>query len=50
MTRTDAIGTPDGNGALTYPQFLATANAQVSFSKELHDTLVAAAQNLAPAE
>ncbi|XP_044728335.1 mediator of RNA polymerase II transcription subunit 29 [Chrysoperla carnea] len=50
VTRTDALGTPDGSGTLTYPQFLATANAQVAFAKEVHDTLVAAAQNISPTE
>ncbi|RZC41488.1 Med29 domain containing protein [Asbolus verrucosus] len=35
---------------LTYPQFLATASAQVSYAKEIHDTLVAAAQNISPSD
>ncbi|KAI4470252.1 mediator of rna polymerase ii transcription subunit 29 [Holotrichia oblita] len=47
-TRTESLGMPDNT--LAYPQFLATANAQVSFTKEIHDTLVAAAQNISPSE
>ncbi|XP_063920147.1 mediator of RNA polymerase II transcription subunit 29 isoform X2 [Zophobas morio] len=35
---------------LTYPQFLATASAQVAYAKEIHDTLVAAAQNISPSD
>ncbi|XP_073970421.1 mediator complex subunit intersex [Rhodnius prolixus] len=35
---------------LTYPQYLATVRTQVSFAKELHDMLLAAAQNVTSAE
>jgi mediator of RNA polymerase II transcription subunit 29 len=35
---------------LTYPQFLATASAQVAYAKEIHDTLIAAAQNISPSD
>ncbi|XP_044767027.1 mediator of RNA polymerase II transcription subunit 29 [Coccinella septempunctata] len=35
---------------LSYSQFLATAGSQVSFTKEIHDTLVAAAQNICPSD
>ncbi|KAK9887016.1 hypothetical protein WA026_019943 [Henosepilachna vigintioctopunctata] len=38
------------DSTLTYPQFLATANSQVAFTKEIHDTLVAAAQNISPSD
>lgn len=38
------------DGTLTYPQFLATASAQVAYTKEVHDTLVAAAQNISPSD
>lgn len=36
--------------SLTYPQFLATVGAQVSYTKEIHETLLAAAQNISPSE
>jgi serum response factor/mediator of RNA polymerase II transcription subunit 29 len=35
---------------LTYPQYLATVRAQVSFAKEVHDMLESAAQNMSPGE
>ncbi|EFA01132.1 mediator of RNA polymerase II transcription subunit 29 [Tribolium castaneum] len=35
---------------LSYPQFLATASAQVAYAKEIHDTLIAAAQNISPSD
>lgn len=39
------------DNSLTYPQFLSTVGAQVSYTKELiHDTLVAAAQNICPSD
>ncbi|KAJ9574708.1 hypothetical protein L9F63_008121 [Diploptera punctata] len=47
LTRTDPI---PGQEMLTYPQYLATVRAQVSFAKEVHDMLVGAAQNVAPGE
>lgn len=42
------LAIPDNT--LTYPQFLSTVNAQVAFTKEIHDTLVAAAQNISPSD
>ncbi|GLV43220.1 intersex [Carabus blaptoides fortunei] len=49
-TRMETLpGMPD-TGTLTYPQFLATASAQVAYTKEVHDTLVAAAQNISPSD
>ncbi|XP_066159119.1 mediator of RNA polymerase II transcription subunit 29-like [Euwallacea fornicatus] len=36
--------------SLTYPQFLATVGAQVTYTKEIHETLLAAAQNISPSE
>lgn len=49
-TRMDSVpGMPD-TGTLTYPQFLATVSAQVAYTKEIHDTLVAAAQNISPSD
>nr|CAH7759210.1 unnamed protein product [Callosobruchus chinensis] len=47
-TKTESIGLNDNT--LTYPQFLATAGAQVAYTKEIHDTLVAAAQNISPSD
>lgn len=40
----------DQSQILNYPQFLATASAQVAYTKEIHDTLVAAAQNISPSD
>ncbi|XP_049776592.1 mediator of RNA polymerase II transcription subunit 29 isoform X1 [Schistocerca cancellata] len=37
-------------GSLTYPQYLATVRAQVAYTKEIHDVLLAAAQNLGMGE
>ncbi|XP_071443584.1 mediator of RNA polymerase II transcription subunit 29 isoform X2 [Hetaerina americana] len=41
-------GDPSGGGSsmLTYSQFLATVRAQVSYAREIHHALVAAAQNV----
>lgn len=47
-TRSENLGMNEN--MLTYPQFLATASAQVSYAKEIHDTLVAAAQNISPSD
>ncbi|XP_022912210.1 mediator of RNA polymerase II transcription subunit 29 [Onthophagus taurus] len=47
-TKSESIGIPDNT--LSYPQYLATVNAQIAFTKEIHDTLVAAAQNISPSE
>ncbi|KAJ8976911.1 hypothetical protein NQ317_014083 [Molorchus minor] len=47
-TRSEPLGLNDNN--LPYPQFLATASAQVAYTKEIHDTLVAAAQNISPSD
>ncbi|XP_046403669.1 mediator of RNA polymerase II transcription subunit 29 [Ischnura elegans] len=46
---TNQGGDPSGGGAsvLTYSQFLATVRAQVSYAREIHHELVAAAQNVA---
>lgn len=35
---------------LTYPQYLNTVRLQISYAKDIHDTLVAAAQNISPTE
>lgn len=47
-TRNENLGMPDNT--LTYPQYLSTVNAQISFTKEIHDTLIAAAQNISPSD
>ncbi|XP_023706449.1 mediator of RNA polymerase II transcription subunit 29 [Cryptotermes secundus] len=49
LTRTDPLPNQEG-AALTYPQYLNTVRAQVSFAKEVHDMLDSAAQNVAPGE
>ncbi|KAG8229985.1 hypothetical protein J437_LFUL008563 [Ladona fulva] len=46
-------GDPSGGGTttmLTYSQFLATVRAQVSYAREIHHALVAAAQNVTSGE
>ncbi|CAK1545558.1 unnamed protein product [Leptosia nina] len=35
---------------LSYPQYLNTIRLQISYAKDIHDTLVAAAQNISPTE
>lgn len=47
-TRSENIGLPDNT--LTYPQYLATVSAQVAYAKDIHNTLVAAAQNISPSD
>lgn len=51
-TRMDPpLATPTQDpSALSYPQYLSTVRAQVAYAKEIHDTLVAAAQNISPTE
>uniref|UniRef100_A0A0A9WP58 Mediator of RNA polymerase II transcription subunit 29 n=1 Tax=Lygus hesperus TaxID=30085 RepID=A0A0A9WP58_LYGHE len=44
-TRSEPMPNQDMN-ALTYPQYLSTVRTQVNFAKELHDMLLAAAQNI----
>ncbi|KAG6457520.1 mediator of RNA polymerase II transcription subunit 29 [Manduca sexta] len=34
----------------SYPQYLKTVGLQISYAKDIHDTLVAAAQNISPTE
>ncbi|XP_072933351.1 mediator of RNA polymerase II transcription subunit 29 [Epargyreus clarus] len=36
--------------ALSYPQYMNTVRLQISYAKDIHDTLVAAAQNISPTE
>ncbi|KAJ8709213.1 hypothetical protein PYW07_009039 [Mythimna separata] len=35
---------------LSYPQYLNTVRLQITYAKDIHDTLVAAAQNISPTE
>ncbi|KAL1138836.1 hypothetical protein AAG570_008898 [Ranatra chinensis] len=49
-TRTEAMPNPQEMGSLTYPQYLATVRAQVSYAKEVHDMLLSAAQNITTSE
>ncbi|XP_050301075.1 mediator of RNA polymerase II transcription subunit 29 [Anthonomus grandis grandis] len=46
--RSENIGMNENS--LTYQQFLATVGSQVSYTKEIHETLLAAAQNISPSE
>ncbi|XP_063233783.1 mediator of RNA polymerase II transcription subunit 29 [Bacillus rossius redtenbacheri] len=48
-TRTEPLPGQD-QATLTYPQYLGTVRSQVAYAKEVHDTLVAAAQNITPSE
>lgn len=36
--------------ALSYPQYLSTIRQQIAYAKDIHDTLICAAQNIAPSE
>ncbi|XP_066589895.1 mediator of RNA polymerase II transcription subunit 29 [Prorops nasuta] len=47
--RTDGVNSQEA-AALTYPQFLMTVRAQISYSREIHDTLISAAHTIAPGE
>ncbi|KAF4528059.1 hypothetical protein B566_EDAN012020 [Ephemera danica] len=46
LTRMESGPVTQQQESLSYPQFLATVRSQVSYSRELHDTLIAAAQAL----
>ena len=48
-TRMEAVSTQEGH-TLTYPQFLMTVRAQVSYVREVHDTLLATAHTLTPGD
>lgn len=47
-TRIEPI--PTNENALSYPQYLSTVRQQIAYAKDVHDTLICAAQNIAPAE
>lgn len=36
--------------ALSYPQYLSTVRSQIAYAKDIHDTLICAAQNISPSE
>lgn len=38
------------NGPISYPQYLSTVRLQISYAKDIHDTLICAAQNISPSE
>ncbi|CAH0390171.1 unnamed protein product [Bemisia tabaci] len=44
-TRTEPLPNQDAN-TLTYPQYLNTVKTQVAFTKDIHDILASAAQNI----
>ncbi|XP_055688112.1 mediator of RNA polymerase II transcription subunit 29 [Lutzomyia longipalpis] len=41
---------PPDNPMLSYPQYLSTVRSQIAYAKEIHDTLICAAQNISPSE
>lgn len=47
-TRIEPI--PQNENALSYPQYLSTVRSQISYSKDILDTLICAAQNISPSE
>lgn len=47
-TRTEHMAYQDNK--FSYPHYLATVRAQVAYVKEIHDSLTATAQNIAPTE
>ncbi|XP_031629100.1 mediator of RNA polymerase II transcription subunit 29 [Contarinia nasturtii] len=48
FTRMDT--TPTNDNAVSYPQYLSTVRQHIAYAKDIHDTLICAAQNLAPSE
>lgn len=47
-TRAEPI--PPNENALSYPQYLSTIRQQIAHAKDIHDTLICAAQNIAPSD
>lgn len=42
---------PDSeNGPISYPQYLQTVRNQITYAKDIHDTLICAAQNISSSE
>lgn len=48
-TRIEPIPTNE-SAALSYPQYLSTVRNQIAYAKDIHDTLICAAQNISPSE
>lgn len=38
------------NSSIPYTQYLSTVRTQISYAKDIHDTLICAAQNISPVE
>lgn len=45
LTRIEPLPTSE-NGLISYPQYLSTVRLQISYAKDIHDTLICAAQNI----
>lgn len=41
---------PNNENALSYPQYLTAVRHQITYAKDLHDTLICAAKNITPSE
>lgn len=48
-TRIDPLPLTE-NAPLSYPQYLQTVRSQIGYTKDIHDTLISAAQNISPSE
>lgn len=48
-TRVEPLA-PTENGPISYPQYLQTVRTQIAYAKDIHDTLICAAQNISPSE
>lgn len=48
-TRVEPLA-PTENGPIAYPQYLQIVRTQIAYAKDIHDTLICAAQNIAPSE
>ena len=42
--------TPAENNALSYTQYMELVKMQISYAKDIHDTLICAAQNISPSD
>lgn len=41
---------PPSDGPISYLQYLSTVRTQIAYAKDIHDTLICAAQNISPSE
>lgn len=48
-TRFEPFLPMEGNH-VSYPQYLSTVRTQITYAKDIHDTLICAAQNISPTE